>query len=113
MKKFEGKEIREVWDFRLSTANPLIDTRSGTWIVHIYSNKNPDFTGKAAQPLESYDTGIKSEVGDEYDSSKVSKCYEWLYSVRDKYSRKNIEELKPHVKKINAANKALAELGAI
>jgi hypothetical protein len=82
-------------------------------VVHIYSKSNPDFVdGKESKPLESHDTGIEVETGDEYDTTKVSKCYEWLHSVRDKYALDNIEELKPHVAKIEEANRALSELGA-
>ena len=114
MSKFAGVNIREVWDFRLSTAVPHIDTRGGTWVVNICSRNNPDSVdGKAVQaPLESFDTGIASEKGDSYDPAKVAACYDWLLSVRDKYSLDNIEELKPIVAKINAANARQVELAA-
>ena len=115
-KTFAGLNIREVWNFRLSTAAPVIDRRSGTWVVHIYAKNNPDYDpadpSTVAQPLESYDTGIPATPGDGYDAAKVAACYEWLYGVRDKYARPDIEELKPAVAKVEAANAALAEAQA-
>jgi cytochrome oxidase Cu insertion factor (SCO1/SenC/PrrC family) len=117
MKKFEGKNIREVWDFRLSKATPVIDRRTGTWVVHIYSKVNPDYDPKKpetlAKPLESHDTKIPAVTGDEHDVEKVKKCYKWLYSVRDKYSLPEIEKMKPEVAKINAANAKLAEMNRV
>lgn len=114
--EFQGKNIREVWDFRLSSAVPVINRTSGTWVVEIWSKDNPDYDPKrpesAATPLEAYDTGIEAVEGDEFDSQKVGVCYQWLYTVRDKYALPNIEELKPHVAKINEANEALSKLGA-
>lgn len=108
----EGINIREVWDFRLSSAVPGIDTRSGTWVVSIYAKENPDYDPEnpttLALPLETYDTGIKSVEGDEYDTVKVSVCYEWLKSVRDKYSLDNIEELKPSVANTNKLTASLS-----
>lgn len=111
-KTFEGKNINEVWDFRLSTAVPVILNSGETWIVQIHSKDNPDYdpnTPEAiAAPLEEYDTGIPCEVGDAQDPVKVAKCYEWLHSVRDKYARPDIEELKPLVKKVREAEAVLA-----
>ena len=113
-KTFQGIDIKEVWDYRLSSATPMIDRRGGTWVVHIYAKANADYDPanpeSIAQPLESFDTEIPAEKGDTWDVEKVKVCYEWLYSVRDKYSLPNIEQMKPHVAKINAANKALADL---
>jgi len=110
-KKFEGIDIKEVWDYRLSKAVPFIDRTSGTWVVKVYSKENPDYDGKnLAQPLESYDTGIKSESGDQFDTEKVKKCYEWMYTVRDKYSLEDIEERKPQVAKIREIDRLKSEL---
>lgn len=110
------ENIREVWDYRLSTATPVMDRSGGTWKVKIYSKVNPDYVPgepeTEAQPLEVFDTEIPHETGDEYDVSKLTVCYEWLLTVRDKYALDNIEELKPLVKAINEANAKLAELGA-
>lgn len=117
MKKFKGVDIKEVWNSRLSTAVPCITRSSGTWVAEVWSKKNPDYDPSnpdtVAVPIESYDTGIKVEPGDEYDAEKVIACYEWFYSVRDKYSLDNIEELKPYVKLVEDANNALAKLGAV
>lgn len=107
MKKFEGKDLKEVWNYRLSVACPFIDRRGKTWVVHICANQKSDY------PLESYDTGIPVEEGDVNDRTKIIKCYEWLYKVRSKYSLPDIEERKPLVAKMEAAEKALAELGAV
>ena len=103
------RNIREVWDFRLSTATPLIDRTSGKWVVKIFAKVNPDGTG---EPLEEYDTGIDHVVGDAHDGEKLDVCYEWLRSVRDDYAHPDIDKLKPVVVKINAANAELAKLRA-
>lgn len=101
-------EIRDVWDFRLSTASVMIDRRSGTWVVKIFSKNNPDYEPNIydtlAKPLEEHDTGLPWEEGDEYDEAKLTVCYDWLRTVRDKYALPNIEQLKPKVKAINEKN---------
>ena len=101
-------EIRDVWDYRLSTASVMIDRISGTWVVKIISKNNPDYDPAKpetlAKPLEVYDTGLPWEEGDEYDESKLTVCYDWLRTVRDKYALPNIEQLKPRVKAINEKN---------
>jgi hypothetical protein len=107
-KIFEGVNITEVWDFRLSSAVPVIDRRSGTWVVHIYSKVNED--NVQAVPLESYDTKIKVVDGDTFNNENLKVCYEWLYGVRDKYSLPDIEERKELVLAINEANKKLAQI---
>ena len=115
MKKFQGKHILEVWDFRLSTASPLIRNDIGdTWLVQIWANDNPDYDPEdpstLAVPLEEHDTGIPVEVGDHQDAEKMKVCYEWLYSVRDKYSREHIELRKPVTKLINESNATASRL---
>ncbi len=102
-----GRNIREVWDFRLSTASPLIDRRGGTWVVQIWANEG------SPQPLEEYDTGMPVEVNDQFDTKKLTVCYKWLLTVRDKYALPDIEERKPLVAQINAANAQLAQLGRV
>jgi hypothetical protein len=108
-KTFKGVDIREVWDFRLSTAVPQINREGGTWVVYIYAKDNADYIPgqPPVEPLDTYDTGIQSESGDQFDTKKIKVCYKWLYSQRDKYSKPNIENLKPHVAKINTINDAL------
>lgn len=110
MKKFEGKCITEVWDYRLSVGIPQINRTGKTWVVYVFPKTYED--GQKVEPLISHDTGIKVEEGDTYDTAKVAKCYEWLYSIRDRYSLPDIEERKPHVVKIHEAINALAALGA-
>ena len=114
-KTFQGVDIKEVWDSRLSKAVPQIDRRTGTWVVNIYKKNNPDYNPKRpksmAKPLLSYDTKIKATLNDEYDKSKIIPCFEWMLKVRDKYSLSNIKELKPIVARINKDNRKLAQLG--
>lgn len=114
MSEFEGVNIREVWDYRLSSAVPQVDRRSGTWVVQILAKSNPDYDPSKpetmAKPLEVHDTGIKAVTGDEYDCDKLKVCYEWLLTRRDDYALENIEEMKPVVAKINALNAKLGEL---
>jgi hypothetical protein len=94
----------------------MIDRRGGTWVVKIISKNNLDYDPAdpktLAMPLEEHDTGLAWEDGDEYDEAKLTVCYEWLRSVRDKYALPNIEELKPVVKAINIENARRAALGA-
>ena len=110
MKQFKGKNILEVWDYRLSSAVPILKNTGETWIVEIWSKKNPDYVeGKTvSKPLATFDTEIRCQEGDAYDAKKISACYNWLSTVRDKYSLPNIEKLKPIVAKINAARDELA-----
>jgi len=111
MSKIQGIHILEVWDFRLSTATPLIVREGKTWRVQIWSKENPDHDPARPEtlssPLEEYDTGISSEKGDHRDRKKLMACYEWLHSVRDKYARADIEAIKPAVRKLREAEKEL------
>lgn len=111
-----GINIKEVWDYRLSTAVPVIDRTGGTWVVKIYSKSNPDYDpadpATLSAPVEQHDTGIKAVNGDEYDSNKVKVCYTWLKAVRDKYSRPDIEKLKPLAAKSAQLQKEYAEITA-
>lgn len=95
MSEIQGLDIKEVWDYRLSTAVPTIYNQGKTWVVAIHSK------GESNDPLETHDTGVSTEKGDTYDTDKVKVCFEWLKSVRDKYSLPDIEERKPLVAKIN------------
>lgn len=116
-RRYPGVNIREIWDYRLSSAVPCIDTTGGTWVAQVWRKENipfdpanPEHT--LATPLETYDTGIKTTLNDSKDCDKVSACYVWLITVRDKYSLPDIEERKPLVKKINQMNAQLAAIGA-
>jgi len=115
MKEFQGIHILEVWDFRLSTAHPLVRNDLGdTWKVQIWANSNPDYDPEnpdtLAEPLEVHDTGIPCEAEDHWDAKKMKVCYEWLYSVRDKYARDHIELRKPVTKLINESNFKATEI---
>lgn len=105
--KHKGEDIREVWDWRLSIGNPIQYNSGANWVVKIHAN---DGSGV----LEEYDTGIKTvdEHGkrNSHDTKAVAKCYDWLRSVRDKYSRDHIGLRKPVVKMINDANRHINEL---
>ena len=114
---YAGVDIKEVWDFRLSRAAPVIVRGKEFWEIQIWAKDNPAYDPEKpetlAKPLEVISTDIKVEPGDEYDTAKVAACYELMYKVRDNYSLPDIEERKPLVAKINAANAALADLGAV
>ena len=105
MSEIRGENILEVWDYRLSTAVPLIDRRDGTWVVAVYAKNN-----NTGEPVESYNTGIESVDGDEYDREKVTVCYEWLLTVRDRYSLPDIEGLKPLASRANQLQAELSEI---
>lgn len=111
----KGIDIREVWDFRLSKAVPMIDRTSGTWVIKIFAKNNPDYNPEdpatLAVPLEEHDTGIIFVEGDEYDTEKLIPCFKWLLSARDEYSLSHIEERKPVVAIINVANKKAGKIG--
>ena len=99
---FAGIDIKEVWDYRLSSAVPQIMRNGGTWVVELWSKDNEG----ESEPLETYDTGIIAEMGDEYDVAKIKPCFVWMDTVRDKYALSNIEELKPLVAEVNAVTAA-------
>lgn len=106
-KKPSGVDVKEVWDWRLSKAQPINYNSGDTWIVKIVAN---DGSGV----LEEHDTGIPTKDKDGYrnthDLKAVAACHEWARSVRDKYSRDNLELRKPVVALINAANRSINEL---
>lgn len=108
MKEFNGEFIREVWDFRLSSAVPTLYNTGDTWVVAIHAKNNPDYDPlrpeTLAEPLEVYDTGIPTKGGNINDREAIKACYEWLYSVRNKHALDHIELRKPLVKMINEAN---------
>lgn len=104
-KKYAGLDIREVWDWRLSTAQPILFNDKETWVIRIYANQAPD--GESAL-LEEVVTDIPTDGG---IVEGQAACYPIIRDLRDKYSRPDIEELKPRVAEINAANAAIAEAG--
>ncbi len=101
------KSILEVWDYRLSTAAPLVykkypadlplpkDLEPGrnNWIAAVYDK------GESNAPLELFNSGVAVEEGDTDDNMPDS-IYEFFRSVRDKYALPNIEALKPKVREI-------------
>ena len=102
MTQHAGVEIREVWDWRLSTGAPILFNKGKTWIVKIFAN---DGSGV----LDEYDTGVKT-TGDNFDCAAIAACYDWLRTVRDEYSRDHIELRKPLVAEINATNEKAAKI---
>lgn len=106
MKKFKGVDILEVWDFRLSVGSPVLHAGGKTWVVQIWKN-DPGTEDRVL--LEEHDTEIKT-TGNVYDYAAIIKCYEWLHSVREKYSRDHIELRKPIAATINAANAKAGEI---
>ena len=98
--------ITEVWDYRLSTAQPMnykggipgVDedgnphAQTGTWWATVYSQ------GDDRSLLEAYDTGVEVKPGGDSDNPEgIDACYDFYRSVRDKYSREDIDDLKPEV----------------
>jgi len=100
--KLKGININEVWDYRLSIGNPILYQNGKTWVVKIHCLKD-------SSVLEEYDSGVPT-TGDPYDTSGIIPCYEWLLTVRDKYSRNNLDLRKPVVKLINAAQEKSASI---
>ncbi len=102
-----SKSILEVWDYRLSTAQPLIykgapiipgvkDQDKAThsnWCVAVFSK------GEKREALEFFDSGVKAQPHDTDDDMPDS-IYDFLRTVRDKHSLLAIEELKPAVREI-------------
>ena len=103
-KVFEGKDIREVWDWRLSKGNPILYCDGPTWVIKIWAN---DGSGILAETV----TDIPTKTGSDapHDHAAVAQCYQWLYKMRKNFARENFEELKPEVARINAVNKKLSE----
>lgn len=104
MPKHVGEDIREVWDFRLSEASPALYNSGETWVVKIHPNDERN------EVLEEYDTGIQTVVGGKrsyFDKKAIVSCFDWLRTVRDKYSRDQLELRKPVVALINASNKEI------
>ena len=101
--KFEGKDINEVWDWRLSVGNPILykDDDTGTWIIRIWANR-PD---KGRKLLKEIDTKISTSGR---DITAIKKCYQILYDIRDDYALPDIEEKKEVVKFINYKNKQIS-----
>ncbi len=103
-----SKSILEVWDYRLSLAQPmnykglpkipgmdeeLWEAAKDKWCAVVFSQ------GEKREALEIFNSGIKAEVH-HTDDDMPDSIYEFYRSVRDKYSRDNIEDLKPLVAKI-------------
>jgi hypothetical protein len=91
-KKFKGKFIREVWDFRLSKGCPYLYCDDQFWTIRIWANKP---MGKR-QMLKEHVTDIPA-TGNPHDEAAIALCYQWLYSVRDDFARDDIDEIKPRV----------------
>ncbi len=107
------KSILEVWDYRLSTAQPMnfmglpeqsvfegaeYDKARANWCGVIFSQ------GEDGTPLAFFDSGVAVEKGDTDDDMPDS-IYEFYRSVRDEYSLPDIEKLKPKVAVIREADK--------
>ena len=108
-----GRSILEVWDYRLSEAQPInyrgqkpviqpnggvLMEETGTWVAVVWPQND------RGEPLEVHDTGVPVEPGDTHDGPGLDACYAFYRSVRDKYSRPDIEELKPAVASIRKAD---------
>jgi len=113
MSKAKQFFITQVWDYRLSSAQPtnyrgmpkhLIPTNASkeqtqeflnNWVACVYEN------GEKNEPVEIFDTGIEFIAGnaDNWNAGHEA-CFDFLLSVRDKYSLPDIEDLKPWVAEI-------------
>jgi len=106
-----GRDILEVWDYRLSTAYPVINNSGDEWVVEIHDKSAPDYDPDnpdvVASPLDVFKTGIPAVEGDSFDEEKIKPCFEWLKSVRDKYSAPDIDVLKPLAKDVREAQAKL------
>ncbi len=105
--------ITEVWDYRLSKAHPILfpgfpekvegytEALSKNWVVCVYDQ------GENNTPLELHDTGIvfTKQADDKNWQAGHDACYKFLRSVREKYSRPEIEKLKPLVVEIRRVDK--------
>lgn len=105
MKMYEGKDIREVWNFRLSEGSPILYNNGKYWRAVIYAKKAPD--GESVI-LAEHTTDVP--VADVTLEEGQAACYKWLYSVRDKFALPGIELRKPVVAKIEAANERINQL---
>ena len=101
---FQGVDIREVFDFRLSLGSAVLFNSGEFWAVKIMSNTAPD--GESIV-LAEHTTTVPTRIDGVQDPREpfgVCTCYAWLHSVRDQFSRDHIEIRKPVVAMINAAN---------
>lgn len=102
--KYLGVDIREVWDWRLSIAQPILFNDGETWVIRIYANVAKD--GESAL-LEEIETDIPTAGTDIVEGQ--ARCYPLLRAIRDKYSRDDIDERRQMVAEINARNKSISE----
>lgn len=105
MTAMKYRSILEVWDYRLSTAQPINyrggcpgKEPTGTWWATVVSQSESN------ELLEAHDTGVDVVDGDLHDGGGLSACFNFYRTVRDKYSRDGIEDLKPEVAKIRTAD---------
>lgn len=96
-------DIKEVWDYRLSTATPTLYSLVGeNWRVELYDKATGQIVG-------AFDSGIPSTPEDPHNLEGMRPCYEWLLSVRDDFAYKNIEKLKPVVAEIERLRHAFLD----
>ena len=104
-----SRSILEVWDYRLSTAEPLNYRgtagvpgvpASENWVACVYAQDDRD------APLECHDTGVPKA-----NEAGLDACFAFYRSVRDKYSRPDIEALKPSVAAIREKQAEVINMG--
>lgn len=103
------RSILEVWDYKLSTAIPVnyrgmvpVDDGfelSNYWWACVRCQQTNEI-------LELHNTGTKVVDGDLHDGAGLDACYEFYRSVRDRYAKPDIEQLKPRV----AAERGIKEV---
>ncbi len=105
--QFTCENILEVWDFRLSLGSPILYCDKKHWKVKVWANTpnlNEDKT-----LLAEYETDIVSD-NNPRNKEGINACYIWLKSIRDKFSRPNIELRKPVTNLINSTNKEASKI---
>lgn len=84
-------------------AGNLVMQDCGTWVAVLWPQDD------RAEPLEVHDTGVPVVDGDLHDGPGLDACFKFYRSVRDKYARDDIEELKPAIAKLRQADKIRQE----
>jgi len=124
-KDFKGLDIREVWDFRLSHGSPILFNSGEFWVIKVFANDPENEAWKDHPGREEFETPdgnvvrvVLEEIVTDIPTHGTTiqegqqNCYPYLYEIRDKYSRSNIELRKPVVKLINDSNRKASELNA-
>lgn len=124
-KDFKGEEIEEVWNFRLSHGSPILFNSGKTWVIKVFATDPFNEAWEGHPGLEVIETPdgptqrvVLEEIATDIPTAGTTieegqrQCYPYLYEIRDKYSRSNIELRKPVVAMIEESRKRRAEVDA-